>query len=227
MKQTIQYTSIHEVLSRVLRHPLMAGTTMDDVIFYLVDFIGIFGMPMMYESKEIDVEVKDYRAQLPSETYSVTLVKDSDTNYCLRSTTDMFNSEAKIIYDKTYKVQGNIIVTNFETGMLHVLYEAIPVDEDGIPMVIANIKFLNALTLYIIKEKMSILFDTGSVNANVYEAVNQRYSWAAGQLQSEFSLPSYAEMESLKNMYTELVQKTHHFDTGFKDLGNKNAPVRQ
>lgn len=221
MKQTIQYTSIHEVLSRVLRNPLMAGTTLDDVIYYLVDFIGIFGMPMMYESKEIDIPVTDYRAVLPPDTYSVTLVKDNDTNSCMRSTSDMFSGDAKVVYDKTYKVQGNVIITNFETGSLHVLYEAIPVDEDGIPMVIANTKFINALTLYIIKERMNILVSAGAVAGGIYDLADRRYAWAAGQLQSEFSLPSYAEMESLKNMMTEFVQRTHHFDNGFKDLGNK------
>ena len=51
--------------------------------------------------------------------------------------------------------------------------------------------------------------------------IEQQYAWNVGQLQSEFNIPSVQEMESIKNMWTSLLQYNNHFVRDFK-YGNSN-----
>ena len=100
-------------------------------------------------------------------------------------------------------------------------YKSIPVDENGFPLILDNSVYLKALELYIKKEVFTIKFDQGEVSDRVLQHTEQQYAWSAGQLQSEFSIPSESEMESISRMFTELVQTTTHFDNGFRNLGDR------
>ena len=65
------------------------------------------------------------------------------------------------------------------------------------------------------------LFAQGKLNQNVLTHIEQQYAWNVGQLQSEFNIPSVQEMESIKNMWTSLLQYNNHFVRDFK-YGNSN-----
>lgn len=215
--EDFKYVNIREILSRLLRHPLLQDVTLEQVIQYTVDFIGIFGLPKMYLDKEEVRTIKDYRAQLPEDFISIIQVKDKN-NLCLRSMTETFspNSHEKYHMDSTYKVQGSIIFTSFKEGEIVVAYKAIPVDDQGLPLLIDNPVFLRALESYIKKEVFTILFDVGKISPAVLQNTQQHYAWAAGQLQSEFTIPSISEMESIRKDWCTLLQRTNRFKNSFK-----------
>ena len=121
----------------------------------------------------------------------------------------------------TFKTQGNILYTSFKTGDVYIAYKAIPVDECGYPLLIDNSIFLKTLESYIKKEVFTILFDMGKISGAVLQNAQQQYAWLAGQLQSEFTIPSISEMESIKNNWCSLIQRTKEFDNNFMYLGNK------
>jgi hypothetical protein len=84
-----------------------------------------------------------------------------------------------------------------------------------------NSVFLRALEAFIKKELFTVLFDMGKIQPAVLQNTQQQYAWLAGQLQSEFTIPSISEMESLKNMWCTLIQRVSEFNDGFNSLGNK------
>ena len=61
----------------------------------------------------------------------------------------------------------------------------------------------------------------GKISPAVLQNTQQQYAWSAGQLQSEFTIPSQSEMESISRMWNTLIQRTSEFDNGFSSLGNK------
>lgn len=215
--EDFKFVNIREILSRLLRHPLLQDVNLEQVIQYTVDFIGIFGLPKMYLDKEVILTIKDYRAQLPEDFISIIQVKDKD-NLCLRNMTETFspNSHEKYHIDSTYKVQGSIIFTSFKEGEIVVAYKAIPVDDQGLPLLIDNPTFLRALESYIKKEVFTILFDVGKITPAVLQNTQQHYAWSAGQLQSEFTIPSISEMESIKRDWCTLLQRTDRFKNSFR-----------
>jgi hypothetical protein len=219
MIKEYQYTNIRRVLDELHRHPLLSDLTLEQVISYVVSFIGIFGMPRLYQDKESIVCVNNYRAMLPCDLISINQIKSKD-GICLRSMTDNFYSNSDAI-EPAFKTQGQVLHTSFKTGEVVISYKAIPIDEDGLPLLIDNPIFLKALESYIKREVFTILFDMGKVSPAVLQNSQQSYAWLAGQLQSEFTIPSISEMESIKNSWCTLLQRTSEFKTGFKNNGNR------
>lgn len=229
MVKEYNYISIKEILNRLMRHPLLRDVNLDQVIQYTIDFISIFGMPKFYFDKQETLHIEDYRAMLPCDLISINQVKECSTNTCLRSMTDNFLSEDyyskrngyRVPQELTFKVQGQVIFTSFREGDITVSYKAIPVDENGFPLLIDNPTFLKTLEAYIKKEIFTILFDMGKITTPVLQNAQQQYSWLAGQLQSEFTIPSISEMESLKRSWCTLLQRTTSFNDGFRNNGNQ------
>ena len=123
--------------------------------------------------------------------------------------------------EMTFKTQGRVIFTSFRTGEIELSYKALPVDKDGLPLLIDNANFLKALELYIKKQAFTVLFDLGKLNANILQNTQQEYAWTVAQCEKEFIIPSVSEMESITRMWNTLIPNTTSFDGGFKNLGNR------
>lgn len=229
MIKEYNYTNIREVLSRILNHPLLQDVTLEQAVQYTLDFISIFGMPRLYQDKEEMVHIEDFRAKLPCNLISINQIKECKTGICLRSMTDNFmpkerydeDAGYKKIQELTFKTQGQVLFTSFKTGDVLISYKAIPIDKDGFPLLIDNQVFLRTLEAYIKKEVFTILFDMGKITPAVLQNTQQQYAWLAGQLQSEFTIPSISEMESLKRSWCTLLQRTTSFNDGFRNNGNQ------
>lgn len=227
-----QYIRLQEVLSRVLRHPLMQDVDIEAAIQYAIDFIHIVGVPEMFEDKETIIEIKKFKGKLPCDLISINQVMDMATQTCLRSMTDTFMTTGhdnglhtlghrNCANEMTFKTQNSCIITSFEEGTVKVSYKSIPVDDNGFPLLIDNPTYLKALELYIKKEVFTILYDQGKIQAGVMQNTQQDYAWKVGQLQSEMTIPSESEMESLCRSWCTLVQRTTDFDNGWRNLGNR------
>ena len=112
-----------------------------------------------------------------------------------------------------------LIIAETAASARQITYKSIQVDDSGFPYLIDNPVFLKALEAYIKKEVFTILFDMGKIQPQVLQHAEQQYAWLAGQLQAEFSIPSVAEMERLKNIWCSLIQRNNEFSKGFKTLG--------
>lgn len=216
MVNNYQFINIREILSRLLRHPLLQDLGMEAAIQYTIDFFGVMGLPATYLDKVESIEIANYRGALPCDLISINQVKYK--GICIRSMTDNFNTKNG---EPTFKTQGRIIYTNFEEGEVQISYKAIPLDEEGYPLLPDNPIFLKALELYIKKEWFTILFDMGKVSPAVLQNTQQEYAFKVGQCNNEFLIPSVSEMESITNMMNQLIPRLNEFRTGFKYQGNK------
>jgi hypothetical protein len=217
--KNIQYTNIRQILDEVHRHPLMRDVTLEQVVSYLITFMGLYGFPLMYETKEEILHIKDFRAILPCDCLEVIQAKECKSDICLRSMTDTFNSMGK--QQPSFKIQGSIIYTSIKDGDIMITYKSVPIDEDGFPKLINNPVFLKTFELYIKKEVFTILFDLAKISQQSLQQVQQEYYWKAGQLQSEFTLPDYNEMESIGRLWNSLLERHTEFDNGFRNMGDR------
>ena len=229
MVKEIDYINIRELLSRVLRHPLLQDFTLEQAIQYTIDFIGTFGFPGLYEDKQAEIDICDYRGDLPCDLIEIIMVKDCKTNLPLRSMTAAFNPGGKyythLRQEPQFKTQGRVIITSFPKGRLIMAYKAIPVDDEGLPLLIDNSKYLKTLELYVKCQLFTVLFDLGKITPQVLQHTEQEYAWAAGQLAEEFKTPSVAEMESITNMMNQMIRRQSEFVNRFERLGNKEHRV--
>lgn len=226
MVNNVNFVNIRTILDRLMRHPLLTDLSLEAVIQYCIDFIGAMGLPNIYIEKIEDIEIRDYRGMLPCDLISINQVRTSRDGICMRSMTDNFNANpinnGRLSRgENTFKTQGRIIYTSFKDGDIQISYKAIPVDEEGLPMLPDNPIFLKALELYIKKEWFTILFDLGKIQPAVLNNTQQEYAFKAGQCNSEFTIPSPSEMESISGILNQMVPRVNEFRKGFKDLGNK------
>ena len=219
MVTEFNFIKIEEVLSRILRHPLMQDLAYEAGIQYTLDFLQTVGFPETYIEKKVCLNIEDYRSCLPCDLIQINQVKNTKTNQYLIS---MSSS----IYDRsnnkdTFKVQGNIIYTSFKEGEIEVYYKAIPIDDSGVPLIPDHPVFLKALELYIKKEWFTILFDMSKISQQVLQNTQQEYAFKVAQCTNMFIIPSVSEMQTITNMLNKLLPSNREFERGFKTLGSK------
>lgn len=219
MINNINYTNIRVVLDNCLQHELLQDLTLEQMVGYVLKFNGIFNIPQLYQDKSTKVQITDYRGVLPDDLISVKQVKDKQINKSIKEINGTFFNINTV--ERAFKTQGQVIYTTFEKGELEIVYKAIPVDEEGYPLIMDNEKYKNALELYIKKDKFTRYFDSGKLHQNILQNVQQEYAWAAGQLQAELKMPSMSEWESISNAHNTLLQRDDEFVRGFETLGEK------
>lgn len=216
------YISIRVILDRLLRHPLLRDLDLDTAIHYVLDFIACMGLPQTYQDKYAIIDIKEYRGKLPCDCVAINQVRECESGKCLISMSDSFcgtHSEDRSV--ASFKTQGCMIYTSFKKGQVEISYKAIPVDNEGLPLLPDNAVFLKALELYIKKEWFTILFDIGKISPAVLQNTQQEYAFKAGQCNNEFMIPSVSEMESITNMFNQLIPRVNEFNKGFRHLGDK------
>ena len=241
MVKEIRFTNIKRVLDSLTEHPMLSDLTLEQAVRHVLRFICIHGYTKLYEDKREVVPIHEWRGLLPCDLISIIQVKDLRTKLCLRSMTDNFVPGLKPsspppppVYHTPYlpplalrhgegafKTQGRIIYTSFPEGKVDIAYKAIPVDEEGFPLLIDNENYLACLEAYIKKQVFTVKFDQGKISAGVLENAKQEYAWLSGQLNAEFTLPSQSEMESLSRYMTTMFKPVRAFDRGFKHLGDR------
>lgn len=218
------FVSINQVLDNLMRHPLLKDITKETAINYAVDFIRIVGCPAMFTNKVAELKVEEYRALLPEDYYNIIQIREVQSKRAFRYTTNSFHlSENKTACNLTYKIQGNIIYTSLKEGYIEISYTAITVDDCGYPLIPDNSVFTRALELYIKKQWFTVLFDLNKINGAVLQNTQQEYAWAVGQCESEFTRPNIDQMESITNIWNNLIIRTNSHSSGFAFEGNKEV----
>lgn len=246
MVDEIKYTNIRRVLDNLKDDSLMVDLTLEQAVRHTIRFIELNGQPTLYQNKIGDVDIHEYRGVLPCDYIRIHQVKDLQTGVCLRAMTDNFAEGMKPCSTKpccvdpmnnmhtpyipprqehfeepSFKTQGRIIFTSFPEGKVQLSYLAIPVDEDGFPLLIDNEVYLAALEAYIEAQVIKNKFRAGKIPSAVYQDAKQEYAWRAAQLNSKFTIPSVSEMEAIARMWNTMIPKVREFDDGFTHLGDR------
>ena len=231
MAQIQKYISIKQILDDLLSHPLLTDLTLERAVNYVVTFLRIVGMPQLFLENTADIVIKNHRGVLPCDYLNMIQVRD-ERGYCFRYSTDSFHLSEnkdkikKDIYNKdnpdlTYKIQGNCIFTSIEDGNIEISYNSILVDKDGYPMIPDDESFIDAIEKFVKKERYNILFDEGKISQQSLQVAQQEYAFAVGQASNSLVMPTIDQMESIKNMWTSLIQRTTHHKDNFSQLGNQ------
>lgn len=219
-------------MDKITRHPLMQDIPFETVIDYAVDFIRIVGTPPSFVDKTAIIDIHKYRGELPCDFYEmeqVRLAYDKDKRIdnhapVFRYTTDSFHMSPNkpSVSDLTYKLQGNCIFTApLEEGKIEIAYKALPIDEEGYPLIPDNSAFSRALEMYIKKQWFTIQYDLGKISQAVMAKADQDYAWAVGQAQTDLIRPTIDQMESISNMWNTLVPRAQEHRKGFVHEGSR------
>jgi len=226
----MQYTNIKQIMDRLTRHPMMKDLTLETAVDYAVEFMRVVGIPTTFYDKTAVIDIHNYRGELPCDFIEITQVRllpkpgaPPELSPVFRHTTDTFHMsplKAKIS-DLTYKIQGNCIFTApLRYGPIEIAYKAMPVDDEGTPLIPDNSTYTRALEAYIKKEWLGIEFEQGKINPQVMQRIDQDYAWKVGQAQTDMIRPTIDQMESISNMWNTLIVRAQDHRKGFIHEGS-------
>lgn len=233
-----KYTSVYEVIASTYRDFGVEDIVISDAIEWVGEVIELLNPPYdLIEDVEV-VLVEHGRAKIPCDLHSINGIKCLiDDNASLIDecefpidhfvpmvySTDIYHNYKDNHNDKncnipqaTYKLENGYILPNFENGFLAVSYKAIPVDEDGFPLIPDNIKFKNAIKYHIMWKLAFMKLIQGKISGQAYQIIERDREWYIGQASTGAQMPSMDLMESIKNNWIRLIPKINQHRDGFK-----------
>ena len=217
MVNNIKFTNIRVIMDDCMQHELLHDLTLEQTVGYVIKFNSILNIPQLYTEKEAIIEIKNYRGVLPCDLVSVVQVRDNFDGVCIPTISGTFFSPRSM--ERGFKTQGTVIYTTFKDGSVNIVYNAIPVDEEGYPMILDDERYKNAVELYIKQDRFTKYFDTGKLDARVLQNTKQEYAWAVGQLTAALKMPSISEWENISQAHSQIRQKVGEFKKGFETTG--------
>ena len=239
MINEIDYISINRILDDLQDDPMMSSLTLEQAVRHTLRFNALHGYNKLYQDKQEVVPIHEFRGMLPCDLIRIIQVRDMRSGVCLRGMTDSFTPGMREgrkgetfphtphwpgpqwAGELSFKTQGRVIFTSFPEGEVDIAYKAIPVDENGFPMLIDNEVYLGALEAYIRVRMFTSKFNQGKISAGVLQNAQTEYAALSRELLSEFTLPSYSEAEAMSRQLTHLLPRVREFDKGFRFLGDR------
>jgi len=138
------------------------------------------------------------------------------------SSTTNIAASTETTTDYTYLIKSGYIKTNIETGYLMVAYQAIPVDDEGYPMIPDNQSFIEAIYWYIVMKLLYPKWASGQIRDAVYVDAKRSWNFYCKQAYGNSMMPNGAgQMESIKNTWHRLVEEFNEHDTFFSMMGQE------
>lgn len=233
MYNTGKLTSIKRVIEKVYRDYPFTDIQWSDIIEWVAEGINLLGVAPAYIDKvSKEVVLTNGRGELPCDIMYIKMVRDYDTQEVLVRSFDQFHisnyyrcedEQAASTEDychplNTYTTNDNYIFTSYDEGSLEIAYKAIPTDEDGLPMIPDDDKYVRAMAAYVAERILTKQFYQGKVAAGILQHAERERDWAFGSAKDKMLIPDIDQMESWKNGWVRLIPNFSHHSAAFKFL---------
>lgn len=242
MTQEHKLISLDYIINKIKRHPLMVDLDPEIIIEQALTVVKLAGLDGLTVLDSCVKQLKTRAVKVPSDSegivevyYSKEPVNTEDVslnNKYIRMKNDTDNlgglpnlNNASTNRVPSFKINGNVLVTNRETGYLLIVYNKYMVDGNGIPLVPDLESLLLAIENYIKKEYFSILLDIGKIsNGASLNKAETDYTWYIGQTQSYLAgFKTNAEVESFLSYFRKLYKEDSTFYE--RDQYNNNVQL--
>lgn len=209
-----------------------------DAVEWIGEALGLIGSIPQLVDKVKDLEVKNYRANLPCDLEVITMmgysgdvtktVSETGGMIPLQYATDAFpvadhcddcvnmNAKAK----ETYYLAGNMAKFSFEEGYACISYKGYPVDDDGFPMIPNEQSFAQALFWFVASRLLLAGYDVKNKSLRFQDA-EQRWLEYCTQARNDANMPDIAEYENFLNQWVRLIPDMNHFDRMFNSQNER------
>lgn len=123
--------------------------------------------------------------------------------------------------DYNFYIADGCLNTSLESGDLCIVYQAVPVDEEGFPLVPDNVYFDKALKAYVTYMLDKIQFRRGLIPEVVYRESSRDWLFYVNSARGSAYMPDASQMERLKRVWVRLIPKQNEYQNGFRNLESR------
>lgn len=203
----------------------------------IFDAVELIGVPMAFirritngEGSNPDViSVADYAAELPCDLRSLEGVRTYDTKLPLIEDTSTFKAQEGASNDPyegtseylVYHINDNFIFTNFEEGDIEISYLAFPTDDNGIPLIPDDTRYINGIVAYVAERIGFRQWWKGNLGDKQYSFLQAERAFCIPSAATSLNMPSYDMAQSMSNQLSRLIKSSNHQAYNFKFLNSK------
>lgn len=230
-------TSLKTILWKVLRHPLALELSYEEAAEHAVEAIRLIGAPLSFlDVVSPLITIANYKAALPLNLLNIKGVRiiTNDDNYddgaiALRYATDVYHAGANcnpdsnddIPYEYTYTVQNGVIFTSVPDGTIQISYKALPIDDEGFPLVPNEQKTMLALEYYILHRYLEPLWLIGKITDKAFNYIETKRHFYMAGADTSLKLQSVDQWESIMNTINRLIISDGAYKTFYKGSGER------
>lgn len=219
-------TSVQEILWKVLKNPLCQDLTIQQASEYVVEILKLIGAPLSFSDKVEQLELKSHKVSLPADLIEIKGVKHGGIP--LRYGTDLYHvdQDTSCLSEYTYIVQECILISSLEKGCLDIAYKALPVDNDGYPLIPDNESYRMAIEYYIMHRYLELLWAMGKITDKVFQYYSQKRDWYVGQASSALTIANKDQLQSMANSINRLIINNDAYNTFYRNMGESERIKR-
>lgn len=229
--------SIKALLSKIYRDLKPNNTNWEaDAFEWVGEALSFIGTTSGFVKKEITLKVKDYRALLPSDFYTLHSVYYNDVKLPYGSQQNTINTDEAIyiaakdevlassnfqmtrygsrLYNKDnqngdyYFIVPNYINTSFETGEIKILYDSWPTDKDGYPEIPDTPYYTTAIQWYILRQMILGGYEHPNKEFT-FSFVDTQWKHYCVAAQNDSIYPSEDKIRKFNEMWVNLVPNSN------------------
>lgn len=222
-----KFTSVKQLIAKVYRDlKIQEEDRWVDMIEWSAEALELIGTFQQYHPKTVDLTVEGNRAKLPCDFYKVIQIaygnipiqygtgSFDNTYHC----DDCINLKTKSQF--VYTINNSYIFTNFD-GAICLSYLAIPVDEEGFPMIPDDASYMEALYKYIDMKLLYPEFRAGRIPQGIYNEAVHDWNYKCMQARGAGNMPNIDKMEAIKGQWLRLIPDINQHSVFFNSLGQQ------
>ena len=231
-----KFVTIDFVLAKVYRdNGYDLELSYADAIEWIGEVHGMVGAPMAYQTRITNgqdgfpapLEIVDYKAELPCDFHIGIQAREYEHKTPMTYATDTYHisyvdpssPDMQLQSTLTYGLDSNYIWTSFRSGRVELAYKAFPTDENGLPMIPDNPKYIEAAAAYIRMKIDYRLWRRGQIRPDVYAESQREWMWYVGAAGTSMRTPNIDKMEGIKNQYLRLIPSVNEHRYSFRYQG--------
>lgn len=120
--------------------------------------------------------------------------------------------------DPTFTLNNNYITFDRKEGKVCMAYWALPLDEEGYPLIPDDIKYKRACSSYLQYKIDYIIWRQDMLTDKVFAKSEQDWLWNISSASSHIKMPDVNQMEAFRRQNTKMIIRTEEFRNGFATL---------
>lgn len=221
-----------------MMNPGMEDLPYDIALLTVADTIRLIANPLFLINNDAYVIIEQFRGLLPANYVEIKKIdrvntaNEENSRVSMTINQDPFYQSyvnrnlSREVQPEKYKIQGDYVYTSFETGKLHVAYNTVPMDSEGVIMIPDRVSIVKAIEFSLISSWYQKKWFSGIVTPDKFEWADRQRNWYISQASTDFMMENLDKRKTLSNIINTLILNEEHSNNDYSNLGNKEYRKR-